>query len=73
MTKAVEGRVSEVVQREVPDTFVEYVPKGVHKGIQVDTTITSGSEEEKKAVKMVTKGIQVFLLFRIQSMQQTPS
>ena len=38
VTKVVEGRVSEVVKKEVPEEpFVEYVTKPVHKGIQVNT------------------------------------
>ncbi len=61
VSKAVEGRVSEVVKQEVPDTFVEYVPKGVHKGIQVDVESEerAGDAKAKTPVKMVTKGIQV--------------
>ncbi len=55
--RAVEGRVSEVVSQEVPDTFVEYVPKGVHKGIQVDLGGAPSSGGE--GARMVTKGIQV--------------
>ena len=60
VSKAVAGRVSEVVKMEVPDTFVEFVPKGVHKGIQVNT-IGDGEKtsEDSEAKKMVTKGIQV--------------
>ncbi len=57
--------MSEVVSQEVPDTFVAYVPKGVHKGIQVDLTDPAKEDEGKKA-KMITKGIQV----RRQSLQQ---
>jgi len=64
VSRAVSGRVSEVVRQEVPDTFVEFTPKGVHKGIQVDM-MTSSEETltESKAVKMVTKGIQVKTLY----------
>ena len=60
ISRAVEGRVSEVVKQEVPDDFVEYVPKGVHKGIQVNTIDETDREKEEKAAqpKMVTKGIQ---------------
>ncbi len=60
ISRAVEGRVSEVVKQEVPDDFVEYVPKGVHKGIQVNTIDEKDREKEEKEAqpKMVTKGIQ---------------
>ncbi|TRY63309.1 hypothetical protein TCAL_13592 [Tigriopus californicus] len=65
VSRVVEGRVSEVVKQEKPDTFVEYTPKGIHKGIQVDmekspTHLGASEESEgKKPLRMVSKGIQV--------------
>lgn len=61
VSRVVEGRVSEVVKQEKPDTFVEYTPKGIHKGIQVDMEKNVAEDSDGKPVRMISKGIQVGL------------